>query len=99
MGYDFRPKYGLDPEMLTSLTIKPTLIERIGSSQRDDPNLLEIISKVEMGIDSEKMNKYGLDRGRWLQKNDKLAVPNVNGLRDEVLRERHHSKLTMHPWW
>jgi len=30
-GYDFRPKCELDPEMSASLTIRPTLIERIGS--------------------------------------------------------------------
>ena len=49
--------------MLASLTIRPTLIEWIGSSQRDNPNLLEIISKLEMGIDKE-MDKYGLDHDR-----------------------------------
>ena len=64
--YDFRPKCELDPEMLASLTIRPTLTERIGSSQRDDPNLLEIISRLEMNIDSEEMNVYGLDRDGWL---------------------------------
>ena len=59
--------------MLASLAIRPTLIERIGSSQRDDPNLLEIISKLEMGID-EGMNKYGLDRDGWLRKMGILVV-------------------------
>ena len=33
-GYDFRPKCKLDPEVLASLTVIPTLIKRIGSSQR-----------------------------------------------------------------
>ena len=85
-GYNFRPRCELDPEMLASLTIRPTLIERIGSSQRDDPNLLEIISKVEMGIDTKEMNNYGLDREGWLRKNERLVVPNISVLRDEVLR-------------
>ena len=49
-----------------------------------------------MSID-EEMNKYGLDRDGWLRKNWRLVVPNVNGLIDEVLREFHHSKLTIHP--
>ena len=30
--FDFRPKCELDPEMLANLTIRPTLIEWIGSS-------------------------------------------------------------------
>jgi len=50
-----------------------------------------------MGIDGEEMNKYGLDREGSLRKNGRLVVPNVNGLRDEVLRECHHSKLTIYP--
>ena len=50
-----------------------------------------------MGIDGEEMNKYGLDREGSLRKNGRLVVPNVNGLRDEVLRECHHSKPTIHP--
>ena len=83
--------------MLASLTIRPTLIERIGYSQRDDPNLLEIISEVEMGIDGERVNKYGLEREGWLRKNGRLVVPNVNALRDVVLRECYHLKLTIHP--
>ena len=29
--------------------------------------------------------------------NRRLVLPNVNGLRDDVLRECHHSKLTIHP--
>ena len=50
-----------------------------------------------MGIDDERMNKYGLDRDRWLRKNGRLVIPNVNGLRDEVLGECHHLKPTIHP--
>ena len=50
-----------------------------------------------MNIDGEKMNKYGIDREGWLRKDGRLVVPNVNGLRDEALRECHHSKLTIHP--
>ena len=73
-GYDFRPKCELDPEMLASLVIRFTLIDRIGSSQRDDPNLLEIISKLEMGIDGG-MNKYGLIEMGGLERMEDLLYP------------------------
>ena len=69
--------------MLASLTVRPTLIERIGSSQRNDPNLLEIISKLEMGID-EEMNKYGLDRDGWLRKNGRLVEIGRASCRERV---------------
>ena len=55
--YDFRPKSELDSETLVSLTIRSILVEWIGSSQRNDPNLLEIISRREVGIDGERMIK------------------------------------------
>ena len=29
--------------------------------------------------------------------NGRMCVPNVDGLRQEVLRENHHSKLVIHP--
>ena len=53
MGHDFRPKCELDSETLVSLTIRSIWIEWISSSQRDDPNLLEITAKIEMEIDGE----------------------------------------------
>ncbi|MDQ4222763.1 integrase zinc binding domain-containing protein, partial [Pseudomonas aeruginosa] len=43
------------------------------------------------------MKPYGVDRQGWLRKEGRLCVPNVDGLREEVLREGHHSKLTIHP--
>ena len=58
---------------------------------------METISRVEMGIDGKRMIKQGFDREGWLRKNGGQVVPNVDGLRDEVLRAYHHSKLTIHP--
>ena len=59
MGYNFRPKGELDSETLVSLTIRSIRIEWISSSSRDNPNLLEITARVEMGIDGEGTTVLG----------------------------------------
>ena len=58
-GYDVRPKCELDSETLVSLTIRSIWIEWNSSSQRNDPNLLEIASRIKMGIDGERTTVLG----------------------------------------
>ena len=89
---DFRPRCELELEMLASLSIKPTLIERIGESQKQDVKLVEFIQKLK-----PEDKEFEVGREGWLQKQGRLVVPDIDGLRDEVLRECHHSKLTIHP--
>ena len=78
--------------MLSILPIRSTLIERIGESQRKDAKLVEFIQKLE-----PEDKEFEVDREGWLRKQGRLVVPDIDGLRDEVLRECHHSKLTIHP--
>ena len=95
--YNFRPTGGLEPELLASLSVRPTLIERIGNSQRRDAKLSEILDRLGFTMESEDLKSYEVDREGWLRKAGRLCVPNVDGLREEVLREGHHSKLTILP--
>ena len=91
-GFDFIPRCELEPEVLASLSVRPTLIERIGESQKRDENLVKFIQKPE-----PENKEFEVDREGWLRKQGRLVVPSIDGLRDEVLRECHHSKLTIHP--
>lgn len=95
--YNFRPTRGLEPEVLASLSVRPTLLERIGENQRRDMKLAEILNRLELAAKSDDLRPYEVDREGWLRKEGRLRVPNVNGLREEVLREGHHSKLTIYP--
>ena len=78
--------------MLASLLIRPTLIERIGESQKRDVKLVEFIQKLEPENKEFEVNREG-----WLRNQGRLVVPDIDGLRDEILRECHHSKLMIHP--
>ena len=90
--FDFRPRCELEPEILAILSIRPTLIERIGEGQKKDAKLVESIQKLK-----PEDKEFEVDREGWLRKQGRLVVPDIDGLRDEVLRECHHSKLTIHP--
>ena len=46
-GFDFRPRCELEPEVLASLSVRPTLIGRIGESQKQDAKLVEFIQRLE----------------------------------------------------
>ena len=54
--------------------------------------LVEFIQKLEI-----ENKDFEVDREGWLRKRGQLVVLDIDGLRDEVLRECHHSKLTIHP--
>ena len=84
--YNFRPTGGLEPEMLASLSVRPTLIERIGANQRRDAKLAGILNRLEFAAESEELKPYGVDHEGWLRKEGRLCVPNVDGLREEVLQ-------------
>ena len=96
-GFDFRPRCELEPEMLANLSIRPTLVERIGESQKRDDKLVKIIRELESGLDPEKDKGFEVDREGWLRKQGRLVVPDIDELRSEVLKESHQSKLTIHP--
>ena len=82
--------------MLAILSVRPTLLERIGENQRWDMKLAKIFNRLELAAGSDDLKPYEVDREGWLRKEGRLCVPNVDGLREEVLREGRHSKLTIH---
>ena len=71
--------------------IRLTFIERIGESQKKDAKLVKFIQNLE-----PEDKEFEVDREGWLRKRGRLVVPDIDGLRNEVLRECHHSTLTIH---
>lgn len=45
--YNFRPTGGLEPEILASLSVRPTLLEKIEEKQRQDMKLAEILNHLD----------------------------------------------------
>ena len=61
--YNFRPtKVEIKSEMLAILSVRPTLLERIGASQRQHVKLAEILNRLEFAAESEDLKPYGFDR-------------------------------------
>lgn len=59
--------------------------------------MVEILNRLEFAAESEDLRAYEVDKDGWLRKDGWLCVPDVDGLREEILHEGHHSKLTIHP--
>ena len=59
--YKFRPTGGPEPEMLASLSVRPTLLERIGENQRRDIKLAEILNHLELAAESDDLKPYEVD--------------------------------------
>jgi len=95
--FTFRPKSGLGTEMLAYIEVRPTLMERIGVSQRGDEKLAKILDDLLNGEGSVSREQYEVDSQGWLRRDGRICVPNVDELRKEVLDECHRKKYTIHP--
>src|SRR3989442_11450547 len=87
---------GLDEDservLLATWKVRPVLREKIQQRQASDPQLLSLIDRVKLG----EVTTFTLDSG-VLRLNDRLCVPDVDGLRNEILDEAHSTVYTMHP--
>src|SRR3989442_498431 len=81
-----------DRALLATWMVRPVLKEKIQQKQASDPQLLSLIDRVKLG----EVTTFTLDNG-VLMLNHRLCVPNVDGLRNEILDEAHNTVYTMHP--
>ena len=84
--------------MLFQLSVSPALMDRIIAKQYDD-TLLYRIKEIVLGRVGNADNKLGahVDSNGVLKIDNRICVPNVDGLRQEVLKENHNSSLSFHP--
>jgi len=81
-----------EPICLAALQVTPTLVERINTSQRNDPELAKIMQKAEEGAIPDFSISDGILRFR-----NCLCVANHPELRKELLQESHNSTFSTHP--
>ena len=67
LAFDFRPSTELLPSLFASLEIRPTLMDQIGASQRDDPQISDILDRLSKGETSSHLNRYSIDDKGWLR--------------------------------
>jgi len=57
---------------------------------------MEIVRILRVKVELEEVKDFEVDRDSWLRKNEQLVVPDLDGLRGEVMMECHRSRLTTH---
>ena len=95
--FDFTPAVESMTGSLASLELRPTLLDQVGASQREDPQIVEIMDKLIRGETSSHLARYTIDDKGWLRRDGRLCVPRVGDLVNKVLEEAHHSRMTIHP--
>jgi hypothetical protein len=78
---------------LASLSVQPTLIEKINASQGCDPQLMKIMEEVRGGNRLE----FNISNDSALRFGDRLCVPKDSAIKREILEEAHHSPYIVHP--
>jgi hypothetical protein len=78
---------------LASLSVQPTLIEKIKISQGCDPQLMKIMEEVRGGNRLE----FNISNDGALRFGNRLCVPKDSTIKREILEEAHHSPYIVHP--
>ena len=78
---------------LASLSVQPTLVEKIKLSQADDSRLKKIMDKVHSG----KKSVFSNFKDGALRFGSRLCVPNDLLIKKEILEEAHYFPYTIHP--
>ena len=71
-------------------TWKLEILGRIKSSQREDPELVRLIDNI-----ADRPEFRLVEDVLYCQ--DRLCVPDVQNLRNEIILEAHHSSNAIHP--
>ncbi|XP_073031222.1 uncharacterized protein [Primulina eburnea] len=78
---------------LSTLVIRPTLIDRIKHEQQLDTLLLELRAKAEKKGNS----KFGLNSDGLITFQGRICVPVGDAIRRDVLKEAHTASYSVHP--
>ena len=75
------------------MTIQPTLIEKIKSSQVNDAQIVKIIEEVQ----ERKRPGFNVSNDGVLRFGNRLCVPNDFALKKEIMEEAHrtHTQCTL----
>ena len=90
--------YNVIEEAPSQITVSPALLDRIIAKQYEDEMYCMMRESVLARTDSTD-GKEGaqIDEKGILRINNRICVPNVDNIRRDVLRENHHSPLSLHP--
>ncbi|CAH9101779.1 unnamed protein product [Cuscuta epithymum] len=78
---------------LAVMTMTPSIFEDIAIKQELDPELVKLKEYVKEG----KCPEFRLDESGRLLLQNRLCIPDVEGLRKQIMKEAHDTPFTMHP--
>lgn len=70
-----------------------SLVAHVKAKQDEDPYLV----KLKEGVRNKEITAFTLGSDRVLKLNDRLCVPDVDGLRKAIMEEAHSSRYSIHP--
>ena len=78
---------------IAHVRVEPTLIDKIKAAQATDPELINMIKKVQEGaIPEARIDEKGI-----LRVNSRLCVPNDPELKHKIMMEAHNTPFAIHP--
>ena len=78
---------------VSNLEIQPTLLEKIKEAQHGHPSIDGIKRKVSLG----KASEFNVDEQGILWYGERLCVPNIKDLKQQILAESHTAPYSIHP--
>ena len=79
--------------LMASIQVQSDLIQQIKGGQLRDRRLICLRNEVEKGL---KLN-FQVSKDSLLRFGDRICVPNDSDIKNQILRDGHNSKYTMHP--
>ncbi|KAL0313394.1 UNVERIFIED_CONTAM: Retrovirus-related Pol polyprotein from transposon.6 [Sesamum radiatum] len=79
--------------LLAALQLKPDFVNQIKEAQTRDPFLLWMLERMKQG----KKPNFSIRADGVIVNGERVCVPDVDGLREEILREAHNAPYAMHP--
>ena len=85
-------KMSISGELLAQFRVRSVLRDRIKAAQSRDPILVELEENIRLG----KFTDFTLDGEGILWISRRLCVPDVDNLREEILKEAHFAAYSVH---
>ena len=82
-----------DGSLMAEVRVKPTMIQRVQTSQRTDEKLKAKLEQINKGDAPE----FEQSPNGCIYFRKRLCVPDDNELKNDILREAHNSLYSMHP--
>ena len=79
---------------ISNLEIRSTLVEQIKKAQQGHPSIEGIKKKMNLG----KASEFITDSEGTLWYGDRLCVPNIEELKQQILTESTHHSIFDPPW-